>query len=292
MKNRLPNWLKKNKNLSELREVKKKLRKSSLSTVCEEARCPNITECFSRRRATFLIMGDICTRACKFCSIKKGRPKPVDYRESARVASAAAQLGLKHVVITSVTRDDLPDKGAHAFAQTIVEIRKELPKATVEVLTPDFSGNENLLKIVLDARPDVFNHNVETTRRLHPEIRPGADLNTSLNLLKIARTISPNMIIKSGFMVGLGEDEDEIEELLKSLSEVGLDILTIGQYMRPSKANAPVERYWPLPYFESWARLAKTMGIKYVVSGPMVRSSYYAKEALEEVTYIKEDDRQ
>jgi len=291
MKNRLPNWLKKNKDLYELREVKKKLRKASLSTVCEEARCPNITECFSKRRATFLILGNICTRACRFCSIKKGRPGPVDWKEPARVATAAAQLGLKHVVITSVTRDDLPDRGAHAFAKTIAEIRKRVPDATIEVLTPDFSGNEDLLKVVLDARPDVFNHNVEIIRRLHPDIRPGADLDRSLNLLKMARVISPNMIIKSGFMVGLGEDEKEIEGLLGSLSEVGLDIVTIGQYMRPSKKNIPVKQYWPPPWFEEWTGLAKTMGIRYVISGPFVRSSYHAKEALEAINKNERDTK-
>jgi lipoic acid synthetase len=283
MEERLPDWLKKHKHLAHLRPIKKGLRNASLSTVCEEARCPNITECFCKPTATFLIMGDICTRSCRFCSVKKGLPETIDTEEPANVAQAAAQLKLSHVVVTSVTRDDLPDKGASHFAQTIKEIRKKLPGATIEVLTPDFSGKEKFLQLVLDAKPDVFNHNVETVPRLYPKIRPEANFTTSINLLEKAKKLSPQTVTKSGFMVGLGEEEDEIVDLLKSLNDANVDVVTIGQYMRPSKTAIPVAHYWQPSCFEHWLDVAKTIGIRYVVSGPLVRSSYYAKEALEGV---------
>ena len=283
MKNRLPIWLRKNKRLSDLREIKIRLRNASLSTVCEEARCPNIGECFTKPTATFLILGDTCTRACRFCSIKKGRPKMPDPEEPVKVAKASSDLALKHVVITSVTRDDLPDKGAMAFAQTIRKVRKTNPDATVEVLIPDFTGRHDLLKVVLDEKPDVFNHNVETIDRLYTEIRPGADIEQSLNILRYAKTYSPETVVKSGFMVGLGEEDREIENLLMSLKNSGVDVVTIGQYMRPTKDQIPVAKYWTPDDFNRWNLMGSSIGLPQVISGPFVRSSYHAKEILEEI---------
>jgi len=277
---RLPLWLRKNKRLSDLRGLKVMLRRTSLSTVCEEARCPNISECFSVPTATFLILGDTCTRACRFCSIKKGKPSPPSKDEPFNVAKAAYDLGLRHVVITSVTRDDLADKGAMQFVKTIEEVRRLNPDTTIEVLTPDFGGRGDLLSSVLDAEPDVFNHNVETVRRLHHYVRPGADIDRSIDILKLAKSYSPGIVVKSGFMVGLGETQKEIVSLIASLRYAGVDVVTIGQYMRPTLEQSPVERYWEPRYFDIWAGIGKSMGIKHVISGPFVRSSYRAKEIL------------
>jgi lipoic acid synthetase len=278
---RLPSWLKKKKNLRELRALKIRLRHKRLFTVCEEARCPNITECFNSPTATFLILGDVCTRNCSFCSVKKGMPSETDEREPENVARTAKEMGLEHVVITSVTRDDLDDKGAYAYARTISLVRKALPLSTVEILTPDFSGNVALAEIVFNQMPDVFNHNVETVGRLYSSVRPEASLDTSLRLLKKARDHSDSLIVKSGFMVGLGESEDEIRDLIFSLNQAGCDIITIGQYMQPTKAQVPVNKYWHPERFMAWSDLAKNIGIRYVISGPLIRSSYQAKEALE-----------
>jgi len=280
---RLPSWLKKKKDLKELRPLKLRLRSACLSTVCEEARCPNITECFKSPTATFMILGDICTRNCAFCSVKKGIPSDHNDQEPEEVARAAKEIGLDHVVITSVTRDDLADKGASAFARTIEQIRKQLPGSSVEVLTPDFSGDTSLAGIVFDQKPDVFNHNVETVERLYGCVRPGAHLETSLCLLKAAREYDDSLVVKSGFMVGLGETEEEIHELILSLHRAGCDIITIGQYLQPTKNQVPVERYWPPERFALWSELAKNAGIRYVVSGPLIRSSYQAKEALRRI---------
>jgi lipoic acid synthetase len=257
------------------------LRHKCLSTVCEEARCPNISECFSSPTATFLILGDICTRNCTFCSVKKGMPQNPDEREPENVARTAQDMGLQHIVITSVTRDDLNDKGAHAYARTISMVRKALPLSTIEVLTPDFSGDASLAEIVFNQMPDVFNHNVETVGRLYSSVRPGASLDTSLGLLKMAREYSDSLIVKSGFMVGFGESEDEIQDLIISLKQAGCDIITIGQYIQPTKAHVSVKKYWHPEQFTAWSDLAKNIGIRYVISGPLIRSSYQAKEALE-----------
>ncbi len=281
IKERLPSWLKKKKSLKELRTLKVRFRNARLSTVCEEARCPNITECFSVPTATFLILGDICTRGCRYCSINKGTPRPPDEHEPAEVAQAAKDLGLDHVVITSVSRDDLSDQGAYAFAETISEIRRALPLATIEVLTPDFSAQASLAEVVFNEKPDVFNHNVETVARLYPCVRPEARLETSLNLLRLAHDYSEPLVVKSGFMVGLGEKEDEIRDLIVSLKQAGCDIITIGQYMQPTKRQTPVVKYWHPDHFKQWSDLAKKIGIRYVISGPLIRSSYHAKEALE-----------
>ncbi|HEY9160271.1 MAG TPA: lipoyl synthase [Desulfomonilia bacterium] len=279
---RLPAWLRNHREPSSLRDVKLRLRKGGLSTVCEEARCPNISECFSKKDATFLILGDICTRNCRFCSVSSGRPEAPDPDEPALLSEAALELGLKHVVITSVTRDDLADKGAGHFAACISEVNKKMPGISVEVLTPDFSGDTSLLDIVLEAKPDVFGHNVETVSTLFSEIKPGADLDTSLAVLDAAGRHG-GVLVKTGFMVGLGESSAEIEDLIRSVKEAGVDILTIGQYLRPTRNQVPVSKYWEPEAFETWAMLAKGIGISYVVAGPFVRSSYRAGDILKEI---------
>jgi lipoyl synthase len=280
---RLPGWLKKNRDLSALHCLKAKLRNSGLSTVCEEARCPNIGECFHKPTATFLILGDVCTRCCSFCSVRKGTPSPLNRREPSLVAQTAEEMGLEHVVITSVTRDDLPDEGAQGFTSTIRAIRDLNPECTIEILTPDFSGRQELLEIILDEKPDVFGHNVEMTARLYPAIRPCSSLKRSLDVLGSIKKISPDTIVKSGFMVGLGESESEIEDLLKSLAHAGCNVVTIGQYLRPTRLQMPVARYWEPECFTSWSNLAKSLGIGYCIAGPFVRSSYRAKEILKEI---------
>jgi lipoic acid synthetase len=280
---RLPGWLKKNRDLSALHHLKAKLRHSGLSTVCEEARCPNICECFQKPTATFLILGDVCTRCCSFCSVRKGTPAPVNRHEPSLVAQTAEEMGLEHVVITSVTRDDLPDKGAEVFTSTIRAIRDLIPACTIEILTPDFSGRQDLLEIVLGEKPDVFGHNVEMTARLYPAVRPCSSLTRSLDVLRDIKNISPETIVKSGFMVGLGESESEIKDLLGSLADVGCDIVTIGQYLRPTRLQMPVAHYWEPEFFTSWSNLAKSLGIGYCIAGPFVRSSYRAKEVLKDI---------
>lgn len=280
---RLPTWLRRDKDLSGLRDIRLRLRQSALSTVCEQARCPNIAECFARHDATFLILGDICTRGCAFCSVHKGVPRPPDPGEPRRVACAARDLGLRHVVVTSVTRDDLPDQGAGIFAATIREVRQVIPGARVEVLTPDFCGDTLSLETVLAAEPDVFGHNVETVGSLYPRIRPGADLARSLAILRHAKESARATRVKSGFMVGLGETADEIESLLVALKDAGVDIVTIGQYLQPTRRQIPVQHYWEPDWFTRWAGLAKAIGIRYVASGPLVRSSYRAQASLEEM---------
>ncbi|NLW68183.1 MAG: lipoyl synthase [Bacteriovoracaceae bacterium] len=280
---RVPSWAKKHKRLKDLHCAKEGLRGLRLATVCEEARCPNIAECFSRPTATFLILGSTCSRRCRFCSIHKGAPDSPDPYEPERVAKAAAAMRLRHVVITSVSRDDLPDQGAGAFVRTVREIRMHLPCASIELLTPDFSGRKDLLETVLREKPDVFNHNVETVGRLYEAVRPQASLKRSLEVLKIAREYSDDVVVKSGFMLGLGEREEEIVELLQDLARSGCDIVTIGQYLQPTGAQVPVSRYWEPKDFERFSDIAKTLGIRYVISGPMVRSSYQAGEALENI---------
>ena len=280
---RLPGWLKKNRDLSALHCLKAKLRHSGLSTVCEEARCPNICECFHKPTATFLILGDMCTRCCSFCSVRKGPPAPLNLNEPSLVAQTAEEMGLEHVVITSVTRDDLPDKGAQGFTSTIRAIRDLIPACTIEILTPDFSGRQDLLEIVLGEKPDVFGHNVEMAARLYPAMRPCSSLIRSLDVLRGIKKISPETIVKSGFMVGLGESESEIKDLLGSLADAGCDIVTIGQYLRPTRLQIPVAHYWEPEFFAGWSNLAKSLGIGYCIAGPFVRSSYRAKEVLKDI---------
>jgi lipoic acid synthetase len=279
---RAPEWIRARRiPLAALHEVKSVARKNGLNTVCEEARCPNRGECFARGTATFLLLGDICTRACGFCDIATGKPKPVDPLEPLRVARAAREMGLSFVVLTSVDRDDLADGGAGHFAHAIGELRRLDPAPRVEVLTPDFRGRFASLATVLDARPEVFNHNVETVPRLYPRVRRGARLDRSLGLLSAAKIYDPSITTKSGFMLGLGERPEEIRDLLSRLRAAQVDVVTIGQYLRPSRENLPVEEYVHPDVFERWHEEGEAMGFRHVFSGPFVRSSYRAEEFAE-----------
>jgi lipoic acid synthetase len=279
---RAPEWIRERKlRLSDLHAVRSVMRENGLHTVCEEARCPNRGECFSRATATFLLLGDVCTRACGFCHISNGRPAPVDPMEPWRVRAAVERMGLRFVVLTSVDRDDLPDGGASHFAETIRAVRTLEPMPGVEVLTPDFRGRRGSLAAVLAARPDVFNHNVETVERLYREVRRGAKLERSLGLLAAAREMDPGLTTKSGFMLGLGERPDEVAELLGRMREAGVDIVTIGQYLQPSRENLPVVEYVHPEVFERYRAWGEALGFRHVFSGPFVRSSYRAEEALE-----------
>jgi len=277
----LPSWLRvKVGKQGQSAATRRLLRAHGLCTVCESARCPNIGECFSRGTATFMLMGDTCTRHCRFCAVNHAAPDqqlaPLDPDEPARVAEAAAELGLKFVVVTSVTRDDLPDGGAAHFAATIHALQQRLPEVGVEVLTPDFRGDEEALEVVLAARPTVFNHNVETVREVSPPLRPQADYERSLQVLAAAGRNSPDIAIKSGFMVGVGETDAQIRRLLGDLAAVGCDIVTIGQYLQPTRHHLPVDRYVPPEQFEHYADWAKAAGINQASAGPFVRSSYHA----------------
>ena len=278
---RMPRWLHRpihaGRNLHEVDGI---LRELELHTVCESAKCPNRMECFSNRTATFMLLGEICTRNCAFCSVAKGIPGEVDVGEPDRVAEAAASMGLRHVVMTSVTRDDLPDGGAGHFASAVREIKRRLPGASVEVLTPDFQGNPEALRVVLTEEPDVFNHNLETVRELYAKVRPRADYATSLGLLRAAKEISPAGLTKSGIMVGLGETRPQLSRLFSDLADVGCDMLTIGQYLRPSREQLKVERFLSPQEFEELGDEATGAGIAQVASEPFVRSSYRARELL------------
>jgi lipoyl synthase len=276
---RLPEWARKSSPLAPAaRPVRVLLRAGGLHTVCEEARCPNLGECFSRGTATFMLLGDRCTRRCGYCSIATARPLPVDRDEPRRVAEAAARLSLRHVVLTSVNRDDLPDGGAAHFASAIREIRRALPGAGVEVLTPDFGGDEAALATVLDAAPSVFNHNIETVPRLFPRLRPQGRYRRSLDVLAAARSLRPAQVTKSGLMVGLGEDDEEIEAVLADLRAVGVDIVTLGQYLRPSRDHEPVRRYVSPDGFRALEARARSLGFPTVYAGVFVRSSFHAEE--------------
>jgi lipoic acid synthetase len=253
------------------------LRRGQLHTVCETARCPNRHECFGRGTATFLILGNICTRHCAFCAVRRGTPLPPAADEPQRVAAAAVELRLSHVVVTSVTRDDLGDGGASIFAATIGTLKKRLPDATVEVLTPDFTGAEEAVAVVLRAGPHVFNHNLETVRRMQPVVRPQADYDRSLRVLRIASQWNPAVIVKSGLMVGLGETDEELGRAMDDLRAAGCSVLTIGQYLAPSPRHAPVARFVSPRRFQEYARRALTCGFSAVASGPLVRSSYQAE---------------
>ena len=274
-----PRWLKKRLPTGpQYEKVKELIGKDRLHTVCQEAKCPNMWECFSQQTATFLIMGSRCTRNCRFCSIAQGPAEPPDPVEPDRVAAAARQMGLSYVVITSVTRDDLTDGGAGFFAKTIAAVHRRIPSAKVEVLIPDFQGNAPALQTVLDAHPDVLNHNIETVPRLYPIVRPQARYRRSLQLLSRVQKYAPGLPIKSGLMLGLGESFEEIRSTLKDLIDAGCRILTLGQYLRPSKAHLPVKRFVPPAEFENWKHTALEMGFSEVASGPFVRSSYHARE--------------
>ncbi len=274
---RLPDWIR-TRCRTDSHETKLILRKHGLSTVCEEARCPNRGECFSKPTATFMILGSDCTRNCGFCAVNSAPPGPPDPEEPERIARASEEMGLRYVVITSVTRDDLPDGGAEHFAKTITAVRRVLPSARIEVLTPDFLGDRDALGTVLSARPDVFNHNVETVERLYPVVRPQAVFRRSLSVLSQSKLIAPDIFTKSGFMLGLGETREEVLELLRQLREAGCEIITIGQYLRPTVKNIPVVEYVRPEVFEELRSAALDMGFHYVASGPLVRSSMNAEE--------------
>lgn len=259
-----------------LKETRRAVGADGLKTVCEEASCPNLAECWSKRHATFLIMGGICTRACAFCNVATGRPYPIDELEPQKVASAVKRLALTHAVVTSVDRDDLADGGAAHFARVIDAIRIENPATSIEVLTPDFLKKPGALATVLAARPDVMNHNLETVPRLYPSIRPGARYFHSLRLLQEAKEIMPGAITKSGLMVGLGETRDEVLQVMDDMRSAGVDILTVGQYLQPTPKHAAVARYWEPAEFEALAAAGRAKGFEIVASSPMTRSSFHA----------------
>jgi len=278
MTQRLPPWIREKKlNLASLRDMKTMLRDRSLHSVCESLACPNRTECFSRGTATFMILGDVCTRSCGFCNVTTGRPyAPPSPEEPKAVAEAARRLGLAHVVVTCVTRDDLDDGGAHQFAETILELRNALPLAAVEVLTSDFRGNLQSVRTVVEAQPDYFNHNVETVPRLYDYVRPGSRFERSLTVLREAKSVDPAITTKSGLMLGLGERRDEVLEVLRRLLESGVEIVTIGQYLQPKREKLDVVEYVHPDVFEEYRLLGEEMGFRAVFSGPFVRSSYMA----------------
>jgi lipoic acid synthetase len=263
------------------KQLKHLMREHGLHTICEEALCPNIGECWGEfRTASFLILGDICTRNCGFCDVKTGRPGDVDWAEPMRLADAVARLELRHVVVTSVTRDDLPDGGAAVFAATIRQIKRRDPAVGVEVLIPDFQGNWDALATVMDAGPDVLNHNIETVPRLYRRVRPKAIYTQSLELLERAHALAPRIPTKSGVMVGLGERTAELLQVFRDLRQHGVDVLTVGQYLRPTLRHLPVERYVPLEQFDQLKAEARALGFRHVECGPLVRSSYHAHDAL------------
>jgi lipoic acid synthetase len=280
----LPVWIRERKlNLGALHEVRSVMMRGGLHTVCDEARCPNRSECFSRGTATFLIAGDVCTRSCRYCSIAHGRPRALNADEPAELARAAQTMGLKHVVVTSVDRDDLPDGGAAHFAAVITELRKLDPAPTIEVLTPDFRGDMSAVDTVLAAGPEVYNHNVETVRRLYPAVRRSGRYQWALEVLEHVAGNGTGMVTKSGLMVGLGEERRELEETLRDLAAVGCQVVTIGQYLRPTGREVPVVRYWTPQEFAELEAYGRSLGLE-VIAGPFVRSSYHAEEAFLKVS--------
>ena len=279
--NRKPDWLKVSYNRESVEEIAEIMRQLHLNTVCKEANCPNLGECYKKHTATFMILGSQCTRNCRFCNIACGKPEPVDPEEPENVAKAVAQLKLRHAVITCVTRDDLPDGGAAQFARTIQAIRATSPGTTVDVLISDMKGDRASLDTVMDARPDVLNHNVETVEALYAAVRPQAKYERSLDVLRYCKSVRPEGLTKTGFMVGLGETDDQIDRLMDDVLETGCDILTIGQYLQPSPAHAPLKRYVTPEQFDAYRDLALSKGFRHVASAPLARSSYRAQEALE-----------
>lgn len=276
---RKPDWLKVKLTTGDhYKELKTMMRDKTLHTVCEEAKCPNIHECWANRTATFMILGDVCTRACRFCAVKSGLPTELDLKEPERVADAAVQMGLRHCVVTSVARDDLADGGAAIFAETIRAIRRRSPLCSVEVLIPDFLGNEASLRTVLEAKPDILNHNVETVERMSDRVRARAKYPRSLELLQRSKRIAPNIPTKSSIMLGVGEAWDEVLQTMDDLRAVDVDIMTIGQYLQPSPQHLAVERYYTPEQFAELKAEGMKRGFRHVESGPLVRSSYHAHE--------------
>ncbi len=282
-----PEWLKARAPVGEnYHQLKRLARSLGLHTVCESAHCPNIGECWHHRTATFMMLGNLCTRRCGFCAVPKGRPQPIDFDEPRRVAQAVAALGLHHAVITSVNRDDDLLGGARAFAMVIAEIRRQSPGCRVEVLIPDFQGNEEAIRIVVDARPEVLNHNIESVPRLYRVVRSGARYERTLRLLECAKEINPGAVTKSGVMVGLGEETSELLQVFRDLAAVGCDILTVGQYLRPSRDHLPMTRLYTPREFAELKTQALEMGFRHVESGPLVRSSYHAHEQAASVSPV------
>lgn len=282
-RHRVPPWLRvKVRKGHEGAETRRVLSACGVNTVCQAARCPNVGECFRTGTATFMVLGNVCTRDCRFCAVPHGRPAPPDPDEPRRVAEAAAQLRLDFVVVTSVTRDDLPDGGAAHFAATIKALRERLPQVSIEVLIPDFRGRRESLETVLAARPTVLNHNIETVRRLSCQVRPQADYDRSLTILATAKELAPDLPVKSGLMVGLGETDEEVYETLRDLRVVSCDLVTVGQYLRPSARQLPVDRYVPPEHFQRYEAWARDLGFAYAACGPFVRSSYHAARAAKE----------
>ncbi len=264
--------------------VRRTVRSEGLNTVCEDARCPNIAECWGRlRTATFMILGDVCTRACAYCAVRSGRPGSVDTDEPLRVARAVTRLGLKHAVVTSVDRDDLADGGAGVFAETVRHIRRLDPGVKIELLTPDFQGSRAALRMVLDSGPDIFSHNVETVERLYPDVRFKSDYRVALDLLSAARRSGAVPFTKTGVMIGLGEDPDEIADLIRDVADAGVDILTVGQYLQPTPRHAAIRRYYTPEEFDELAGIGRAAGIRWVFSGPLVRSSYHAEDVFDDM---------
>ncbi|MFB0527929.1 MAG: lipoyl synthase [bacterium] len=287
MVNRFPPWIVKRLSLvpsekkggeEEVNRTRNILSRLDLHTVCEGARCPNLWECFAESIATFMILGNICTRNCKFCSVAKGTPLPVDQKEPKRIAQAVKKLGLRHVVITSVTRDDLPDGGASQFLFTVMEVRSINPDVIIEVLIPDFAGSRETINQVLEAMPDIITHNLETVPSLYRKVRPGASYERSLKLLELVKILKPHIYTKTGLMLGLGEEEQEILGVMEDLRRIDCDILTMGQYLQPSSSHLEVRRFIPPSKFEKYKEIAEKMGFLFVASGPFVRSSYRASE--------------
>ena len=276
---RLPEWLKvKAPGSAGYLELRQLVKSEGLNTVCEEAHCPNIGECWDRGTATFMVLGDICTRACSYCAVNTGMPTTLDLQEPVRLAETVERLGLRYAVITSVDRDDLPDGGAFIFAQCIRQIRKRLPSCKVEVLIPDFQGDADALAKVMEAKPDTLNHNIETVRRVFGRVRPKGDYDMSLELLANAKRLDAGAVTKSGMMVGLGESWDEIIDTMRDLRSVDCDLLTIGQYLRPSAKHAPLARWYTPGEFDELRCEGEALGFRHVASGPLVRSSYHADE--------------
>ena len=278
-----PKWLKVRAPMSkEYQDITRMMRELKLNTVCEEASCPNIGGCWKQGSATFMILGKICTRTCAFCDVETGKPEAVDPQEAVNLAKAVAEIGLKHVVITSVDRDDLADGGAGHYATVIRELKARQPDVTIEILTPDFQRKpDSCLETIMAAKPDIFNHNLETVPRLYRSIRPGARYFTSLRLLQRAKELDPNVVTKSGIMLGLGEERDEVLQVLDDMIEANIDILTIGQYLRPSEKHHPVMKYWTPEEFEEFKYIAEKKGFGMVASGPLVRSSFHADEVFQ-----------
>jgi len=285
LRSRKPEWLKvRSPGGPNYLRLQRLMRTESLHTVCEEAGCPNIGECWEAGTATFMILGDVCTRACKYCGVAHGLPTELDLDEPRRVAEAVARLALEHVVITSVNRDELPDGGAGIYAETITRIRDVLPECSVEVLIPDFKGSEEALATVVRAKPAILGHNLETVVRLHPEVRPGGRYWRSISYLGAVKRLDPAMLTKTGIILGMGEQPEEIRQAMSDLREAAVDILTLGQYLRPSPMHVPVARWVTPDEFATWKRVGEEeLGFKHVESGPLVRSSYHAKEQAREV---------